>query len=591
MVAGGSSRIHNSTLPVILIAAVVQGWALYALHLAIKGPHWPATQPAWLLGLYALAAFIPLTVQLLAGHARSRITWLITGSMALLFFYFAWHHGANVLDRGAESFASSGRWFPIAFVLGVLWLLMLPFIQCRLADGQWRARYEALFATAWRNKLVLAEAVLFTGLFWLLLFLWQELFKMLGIRFFTELFAEPIFVYPVTSLAFGFALHLIGSVERLTSVVLEQLLNVLKWLAILAGLILALFTVALIFKLPGMIGSGERAISAAWLLWLVAVTVLLVNAAYRDGSVAEPYPKWIALALRFVIPLTIVISITALYALYVRIDTYGFTIERVWASIVAGAACIYAVGYALAARSQGRWMAGVARINVLTALFLIAAISLALTPMLSPYRISANSQFRLAQEPPRAQKAGQRGYDTPLHYLRFNSGEYGAARLRELANLENHPRAAEIREAAAAMIAQQQRWQPAIPSNLKQSLGEITVYPAGKSIDAPLLERLEADLKNPQLGCPQMNEGAALGGVFADLNADQVDEFVLIVSAQACAYGRKAGQWQRLGALTSHSSGHGSDLVAQIAAGHVRVQEPAWRELIIGRHTFQMNGT
>lgn len=82
---------------------------------------------------------------------------------------------------------------------------------------------------------------------------------MLGIRFFTELLEEPIFVYPVTSLAFGFALHLIGSIERLTSVVLEQLLNVLKWLAILAGLILALFTVALIFRTPrGCCGPGRR---------------------------------------------------------------------------------------------------------------------------------------------------------------------------------------------------------------------------------------------------------------------------------------------------------------------------------------------
>jgi hypothetical protein len=92
-----------------------------------------------------------------------------------------------------------------------------------------------LFTYAWRNKLVLGEAALFTGLFWLLLFLWQMLFHMLGINYFRELFEEPIFVYPVTSLAFGSALHLIGSIERLTAVVLEQLLNVLKWLGLLAG--------------------------------------------------------------------------------------------------------------------------------------------------------------------------------------------------------------------------------------------------------------------------------------------------------------------------------------------------------------------
>lgn len=598
MLAGGSPKIHSSTLPVILIAAVVQGWALYALHLSIQSTHWPATQPQWLLALYAVAAFVPLTVQLLAGHARTRPMWLITGSVALLFFYFAWHHGANVMDHSVENFAASDDWIVLAFVLGVLWLLMLPFIQCRLADGRWRARYDALFDTAWRNKLVLAEAVLFTGLFWLLLLLWQQLFKMLGIRFFTELFGEPIFIYPVTSLVFGVALHLIGSIERLTSVVLEQLLNVLKWLAILAGLILALFTVALIFKLPGMITSGERAISAAWLLWLVAVTVLLVNAAYRDGSVVRPYPKWIALALRFVIPLTIVIAITALYALYVRIDTYGFTVERVWASIVASAACIYAVGYALAARSKDRWMAGVAGVNVFTALFLVATISLTLTPVLSPYRITANSQFRLAQEPPREPSGGQsddqgvhqRLYATPLHALRFDSGKYGTARLSELANLKNHPRAAEIREAASAMIAQQQRWERAIPENLKGRLSEIAVYPSGRAIDAMLLERLEADLKDPQLNWPRIDGARRLGGVFADLNADGVDEFILVVSPLACAYQLDAGQWRRVGMLTSSNAAHGDDVAAQIRSGSVRVQEPAWRELLIGQHAFRMNG-
>lgn len=591
MVAGGNSKLHDSTLPVILIAAVVQGWALYALHLAIKGSHWPATQPQWLLALYAVAAFIPLTVQLLAAHARTRSMWFITGPLALLFFYLAWHHGANVMDN-AKIITESDEWLPLAFVIGVLWLLMLPFIQCRLADGQWRARYEALFATAWRNKLVLAEAVLFTGLFWLLLFLWQQLFKMLGIRFFSELFKEPIFIYPITSLAFGVALHLIGSIERLTGIVLEQLLNVLKWLAILAGSILALFTVALIFKLPGMIASGERAISAAWLLWLVAVTVLLVNAAYRDGSVAEPYPRWIALALRFVVPLTIVVAITALYALFVRIGAYGFTVDRVWALIVAGAACIYAVGYAFAARSNGRWMAGVARVNVLTALFLIAAISLALTPVLSPYRISANSQFRLAQESPRTLNVDQgddrHEHDSPLRYLRFDSGEYGVAKLRELANLENHPRAAELREAASAMLAQQHRWQPAIPTNVKEHLNKMAVYPAGRTIDAVLLERLEADLKNPELHWPRI-EGAKLGGVFADLNADQVDEFVLLVSTQACAYELQSGEWRQLGMLTSRSPASSDDLAAQIGAGNVRVQEPAWRELIVGQRAFRMN--
>ena len=57
------------------------------------------------------------------------------------------------------------------------------------------------FTNAWRNKLMLAEAVLFTGLFWLLLFLWQALFHLLGIDYFRNLFEEPIFIYPPLGLS------------------------------------------------------------------------------------------------------------------------------------------------------------------------------------------------------------------------------------------------------------------------------------------------------------------------------------------------------------------------------------------------------
>ena len=52
------------------------------------------------------------------------------------------------------------------------------------------------------------------GIHWLLLFLWQALFHLLGIDY-RELFEEPVFIYPVTSLTFGCAMHLIGSIDRL----------------------------------------------------------------------------------------------------------------------------------------------------------------------------------------------------------------------------------------------------------------------------------------------------------------------------------------------------------------------------------------
>lgn len=577
-------------LPIILLAAVIQGWSLYGLHVAIKGSHWPATAPGWLLGFYTLAVFVPLTVQLLVEHSRQRAAWIMIAALGVLFCYFGWHHGSAVLDPGTERFVASGEWFPLGFVLSVLWLLMLPFVQARLIDGHWRPRYEALFAQAWRNKLTLAEAALFTGLFWLLLILWAQLFEMLGIGFFEDLFEQPIFIYPVTSLTFGIALHLIGSVARLTSVVLEQLLNVLKWLAVIAGLILLLFTAALLLKLPGMMASGERAIGASWLLWLVAVTVLLVNAAYRDGSTEQPYPRPIALALRCIVPLTIVIALTAIYAMYLRVETFGFTVPRVWAMIVAVAACIYSIGYGFAARRSDRWMATIASINVATAVFLIVTLSLALTPVLSPYRIAANSQFQLAQQPPPPVRLNRPGQDeSPLHYLRFSAGSYGIARLEELMNLQDHPGAAEIRMDAKAIREQQHQWISPAPSDIQSQLANLRL-PAGRELDEQLRRAIEADLKSSEIAVLVGADASAVGGAFIDLNRDQQEEFVLVFGPQLFAYTKSdAVAWRRVGQLVSSVPMRNDSTLQEMIAGEMSAREPQWQDLKVGNTVLRMN--
>ena len=301
------SLARRAGLPLILIAAVIQGWALYALHRAIDAHHWPATNLAWLIALYAVAFLVPTTVQMMVEYAERSALWVLTALLAAAVFYFGRHYGGAVADADAKDFAHYGTlWdlIPSAFVLLVWWLLTLPFLQSRVATSRWSVDYERLFAFAWRNVITLAEAALFTGLFWLILSLWQSLFHMLGIDFFRTLFDEPIFAYPVTAIVFGCALHLIGSIDGLVSAVLEQLLNVLKWLATVAGALLVLFTLALLTKLPGLVFSGRHAIGADWLLWLVAVIVLFLNAAYRDGRVDRPYPRWIAQAFRFAVPLT-----------------------------------------------------------------------------------------------------------------------------------------------------------------------------------------------------------------------------------------------------------------------------------------------
>jgi hypothetical protein len=584
-------------LPFILLAAVVQGWLLYAIHLALRDHHWPATDHAWLCSLFALAVFIPLTVELLSEFAWRLAFWAMLALLAIAFFYFGWHYGAHVDPEPFGQTRGEPGYFSVGLVFSVLWLLLLPFAQVRLAAGRWEARYESLFSYAWRNKLVLAEAALFTGLFWLLLFLWQTLFHMLGINFFRELFEEPIFVYPVTSLAFGCAVHLVGAVERFITVVLEQILNVLKWLATIAGAILALFTIALAFNLPDLVFTGHKAIGVSWLLWLLAVMVLLLNAAYRDGSVILPYPKWVARGLHWAVPFMSVVAVTALYALTVRARHYGLSVERFWAFVVAGMALVYSLGYPLASIRSRVWLGGIAAVNIRAALLLIVVISLSLTPILSPYRLAADSQFDLVKrEGAAALRKGERNVfpqDSPLLYLRFETGSYGRLRLEQLSRVQSGPDAEAIRNAASAELQKQSRWASSLQNDIPSLLAKLKIFPAGRTLDKSLIDAVAA--KNAGSGefysLQQFPESAF--GIFVDLNGDQTEEFVLLMRYSGLVFANRGGRWVRVATLFNPVAGGGKEWLLDSAAGemekgNIAATKPQWNDLTIGAQTFHV---
>ena len=580
----------KSSLPVILIAALVQGAAFLALDHA---QHAGRLGPAWLTALYSAFFLGPVTVQLLARFARNRFMWVLSGGITGLCFYFGWHEGATQLPATQYSPIPFDIEPEFALALIVLWLLVLPFIQARLSNGRWRTAYGTVFGDAWRNILVLAEAGLFTGLFWLLLALWQALFGMLKIEFFSELFGSPGFIYPVTTATFGIALHLIGSIDRLTSVVLEQLLNVLKWLAIVAGCLLTLFTLALAFSLPGLVFTGEHAIGAVWLLWLVAVIVLLLNAAFRDGSVDRPYPRWIGVALRFAVPLTVVISATAIYSLGVRTQHYGITVERCWAWIVAGTLFLYSVGYSIAAFNRNTWMGGMARVNVTVAIALMVVIAATLTPAFAPQRLAANSQFaRIISQTVSA--AEQDASGSPFDYLKFHSGSYGLARLKQLAALPaGAPDAVNIRRRAAASLAKWSPWEEAPepkPVNFRDSLAKARVFPAGRDLSQSLLNKLvELQAARPNVPLARACSVADCFGFFVDLNSDGVEEFVLLSLDSGWVFEQRDGQWILAGytygvfPLKDRANADGA-----LAGGNFSAVTPQWKHLSIGGWQFRV---
>jgi Domain of unknown function (DUF4153) len=581
--------------PLILAAAVVQGWCLYGLHLANTEHRWPSTDHAWLYALYAVAVFVPSTLQLLADFVYSTALWIVAAAMGVALFYFGWHYGSHVDADASMAFARDC--FPAALELSILWLIVLPFVQIRLATGSWGIEYSSLFSSAWRNKLVLAEAALFTGLFWLLLFLWGSLFHMLKIEFFRELFEKPVFAYPVTSLAFGCAIHLVGSVDRLTAVVLEQLLNVLKWLATLAGAILLLFTIALISKLPGLLFTDEKAIGAVWLLWLAAVMVLLLNAAYRDGRVVQPYPGWVAKALRCVVPFMVVVSLTALYALSIRTKVYGLTVERFWALVVAAMALLYSIGYSTSVLNGCAWLGNIARVNVIGAVVLVAILGASLTPVLSPYRLSADSQYHRIERMGLAALEGgpQYGWESsPLKYLRYGAGGYGLARLENLSKGNTGVDADAIRQAAVKMLAEKNQWESSSEIDVAAQLEKLPIFPAGRVLDKALIDAIKSSRNDSAYRFYFDQPTNKDVGIFIDLNRDGSDEFVLLRPMNGLLFAKDDhGGWVRAGHLVQvrpqASRALSESFLHEMEQGNYKSEPSQWNELSVGGHNFRVN--
>jgi hypothetical protein len=575
-----SSEVHARFNLFLFVVALGQGLLLYGLHEATKHDTWPATQPALLHALYAVAIWIPITIQLLARHVRSTVMWKAVLLMTVVLALVGWHVGSSILgttdqrerEGNPEIYIGSG------IALMVLWLVVVAFLRARLETALWKPPYEALFAAAWRNKLTLAEAALFVGLLWILLATCAALFHTLQIDFFRDLFRRPVFYYPVTALAIGSALQLIGGIDRLVDVVLRQLLGLLKWLAPVAGLIVVLFTLALLPKLPGLIHNGVRALSAAWLLWLVAWTVLLINAAYQDGRQA-PYGKTLAMGMRVVPPLLVIVASTALYALLVRVQSYGLTAGRYWALVTASMALLHAGCYAWTAFRGSPWMMGISRTNPWMAMVLSAVLLLSLTPVLSPQRLSAASQERVLKA-----SSSDEQRRSALVYLRFNAGEYGERRVRELTRGTDTKLAALASQVLRASDPYSFELQKA--QSPEQWLEKIALYPT----DHPLPPALRAQLLALEHEGDLAKRSVEWRALWVNLAGDEKPELLLMQEWYTYwMFAESPEGWQRISSGVLEANDRSAlEPIAVLQAGDIGTAPAEYPDLLIGKSRLHL---
>jgi hypothetical protein len=286
--------------------------------------------------------------------------------------------------------------------------------------------------------------------------------------------------------------------------------------------------------------------------------------------------------------------------LCVRVQHFGLTVSRVWAFVVAAAALLYSSGYAVSAFGRDGWFAGMARVNIAVALALVAVIAATFTPLLSPFRLAADSQYHLVvargsaaleREPARPED-GYRMGDQPLKYLRFYAGRYGLERLRALSQLQSGKDAEQIRAAAAQMLATNSPYNGTQPLDPKEALAKLAVFPAGRILEPALMDAIVADstARGVLLSGP-VTDGL---GVFMDLNADGQDEFVLVMGYAEYVHEKRQDTWRHAGNLTLQNPQKSDrkalllELKNSLQQGEFSASPSTWRELTIGTHRFEV---
>ncbi|MEE8118944.1 MAG: DUF4153 domain-containing protein [Gammaproteobacteria bacterium] len=376
----------------MLTIAVVQGLLLFALYRAFDTGSWPSESPLWSFPLWTLVVALPLLflLSLDRGNAH-RVSKMVAVSgvvLALLAIYTGWQ---------AEPFGE----FPLfglifAFICSVTLACFKALMYLQQRANQVPLTYQVLFTNSWRNFLVTALSALFVLIFWLILMLWGALFKVIEIDFFQDLFTEDWFAFPILGFAFGLGVIIFRNLTRVIDNITKLLHGLIKLLLPLIVAVAIIFIAALPFVgLDALWATGN---GTALLLWLLAIILFFTNAVYQDGRETNPYSPVVHRLIFIGLCVMPVISALSLYGLVLRLNQYGWSVERCWAFVVWLILTLLAAGYVTGiVRRRAEWTADLARVNTGMGLVVLAIMLLANSPLLDFRKVSLNSQLNRAE--------------------------------------------------------------------------------------------------------------------------------------------------------------------------------------------------
>lgn len=562
----------------MLIAGLLQGAAMVALHEWFKSHGFIPADLVWAVPVYALVVLGPITFNFLRSEfslmqgLRGAI--VASGTIAATAGWLGWSFGAGGDPKQALG-SGAGPLFVFGLSSIAVWFVALPFLQARLRGNSFP--YGRLFDDAWRNTLLVTNCVLFTGLFWVLLALWAGLFMVLHIGFFKDLFTSQFFFYLATAMAMSFAVSLEEKEASALRALRRHLLAFKTRLLPLAALIVILFLGALPFT--GLDPLWKTGRTTPLILSLQIVIIALTNSAWQDGAQAAPFSKPLQWVTRAALALLPVLSFICIWSLSLRVDQYGWSVDRVWAAVLVGLTTLYALGYGVSAVMTG-WLPTLGPVNTWMALLVIASLLSIHTPLLDPQRVSANSQVsRLL-----AGSAAIEKFD--FNYLRFSLGRSGDEALKALTEVSGHPKAEEIRTKAKEALARQSRYAPnqePIPGK-EEIAARLQPYPTGMEIRSSFVDYLHDRLTKTRFdySLTALKTGKPVPVLVIDLGGDPSPEYVLMTNPFP-VFAQTEGKWRQIGQIDfADRRPKSEDLQRLLASGNIAVVPRTWGDIRLG---------
>lgn len=470
---------------VLAALGAVAGLAIRALLHGTADPGDPVSRAQVLR--HAAATFLGIAALVFAhmwnpGKARRAVGVAVVGGLVVGLVHL-W----NGTPQGGWS--ESDQWRFIASLISLF--LFVPLAQSaeRAGGGRWPLRwsYDEVHDHAWTNVLTFAASLLFAGLFYLMLMLLTEMFRLIGIDAPREWLENGYVGIAIAGGTIGASTALLRDRRGVLSSLQSVVMAVLRVASPVVALGLLLFVAALPFTGLQPLWDATRATTPI-VLSTAILALLLVNAVLGSGRGDEARARalrWSAVALGLgLLPLAII----AAWSTALRVGQYGWTPERLWAAVFVGMGLITAIIYAVAViGGRTRWTERLRNANLALAIAVCALAVILSTPIIRFDAMATRSQIgRLESGQVSPEQFDYRG-------LWFEFGPAGRAAIRRL---ERSASQADVRRYAREVQTLESRWMEP-PNAFAAAVGpaldrRLTILPRPVPLPPALRERLVA---------------------------------------------------------------------------------------------------